>query len=344
MSKRNIFLAAGAVLYAVAAVMYSGEMTKTVTEAVNRCLTVIIPSLYAFMTASSLLASSGLSVVMGRLLRLPARLFGMSGELFFVMLLSQAGGYPCGAIMLDAMRRQGRISAKSAELMQYFCFGSGPAFLLGVMGGASRRVCACVFASGAFVNLVAALIFRRASIKAGRGFVSSEAEVRAHADFTASVISAASALMKVCAMIVAFASVRGAVCAMGADIAALPLTGALWEVSCVAEYISSGGSVSIASGLLSFGGLCVTFQLASINRRISLPRFIAVRAAFGAVSTLVCRFCIVLLCNNEVSCVAVNYKAHSEKLSIMPSVFLFIMTMLLLSKKGWTNDNKGDII
>lgn len=345
MDKRRLFLAAGAVLYAAAAICYSSETAQSVREAVNHCLTVIIPALYAFMIASSVFVSTGLSRSAGRILWLPAKLFGINGELMSIFLISQIGGYPCGTIMLCGIRREGRISAKTAALMQYCCFGSGPAFLLGISQGIYPQARLCVFLAGLTANIMLLISLRKALKHSLADTPCSGEYVKTEpAGFTQAVCSAAYALLKICAMIIAFASVRGAAAAAGITAASSDIIGTIWEVSSAETYLSSGGSLPWAAALLSFGGICVISQLSAIDRDVKIPVFIAVRCLCAAASYALCHIYLNYLCNGKIFCSAVLHPAESKISSIIPSIFLFIMTMLLLSKKGWTNDTKSDII
>lgn len=344
MNKRNIFLAVGAVIYAITAIIYSNEIAQSIRESINHCLSIIIPALYAFMIASSLFVSTGLSRLAGYILNLPAKIFGISGELMSVFMISQIGGYPCGAIMLSALKNEKRITKKNAELMQYCCFGSGPAFFYGIVAGVNPKAQLCIFLSMLTINVFMLFLISR-TVKLDTAKLTSQPLSKpTSASFTVAVCSAASSLVKICAMIIAFSSIKAAISAMGIKAVDSNFIGSIWEISHAGTYFKFEGNLSNIAGLLSFGGICVILQLASINKEIKIPLFIAVRGIAAIATTALCHIYINFLCKGEVLCFASAQIRSPKILSIIPSIFLFIMTMLLLSKKGWTNDGKSDII
>lgn len=88
-------------------VCFAEQIQMEMRSALTRCLTTIIPSLYAMMILSQMLLESGV----WRLLAKPFRWFGekclgIAEPYFAVFLLSQFAGYPVGAGMLCTLVKQ----------------------------------------------------------------------------------------------------------------------------------------------------------------------------------------------------------------------------------------------
>lgn len=102
-------------------------------EAISYCLLTVIPSLFPFFMLSILLTSSlsGSSskflLPISRLLRIPKG----SESLFLIGLL---GGYPTGAQVIADQYQHGTLTKQQAKRMMGFCSNAGPAFLFGMIG------------------------------------------------------------------------------------------------------------------------------------------------------------------------------------------------------------------
>ncbi|MDE6733246.1 MAG: hypothetical protein K2J77_10265 [Oscillospiraceae bacterium] len=112
---------------------------KTVSDAVGAaavsCLEVVVPSLFAFTVLAIYLQKSGLYRTVLKPLTFPlSKLLRMDEELCAVFLLGNIGGYPVGARLLSELVREGRLKQKNAARALCFCFGSGPGFMLGIVG------------------------------------------------------------------------------------------------------------------------------------------------------------------------------------------------------------------
>ncbi|MBQ9993163.1 MAG: hypothetical protein IJP17_00435, partial [Clostridia bacterium] len=121
---------------AVGVTVFSSEVVHGISEGIQVCISVVIPSLFAMMYLSVFAVECGMAERIGRLLAAPSRwLFGLPGEAGAAVLLSMIGGYPAGAKAVCGLYQRGAISACQARQMANFCFCSGPAFLIGTVGG-----------------------------------------------------------------------------------------------------------------------------------------------------------------------------------------------------------------
>lgn len=105
-------------------------------EGLSLCATTLIPSLFPFFVLANLLSELGLPDLLSRRLTpLSERLFRVSGYGAQAFILGISGGYPLGASVVADLRRQELISRAEGERLLPFCNNSGPAFILGALGG-----------------------------------------------------------------------------------------------------------------------------------------------------------------------------------------------------------------
>lgn len=116
---------------------YTQECTDGIKKGILFCIEVLVPSLYAFMTLSSVVIRSGVAVSVtkpfGRISRF---LFRLPPSGLAVILLSILGGYPVGARCAAMLFEQDSISRSDAEKAANIAVCAGPGFLINYVGSA----------------------------------------------------------------------------------------------------------------------------------------------------------------------------------------------------------------
>lgn len=240
-------------------------------EGIDLCLRSLIPSLFPFFVLSSLLTGSltGSAVPLlsplGKYLRIPQ---GCETLLIPAFL----GGYPAGAQCIGQARTQGSLSKKSAERLLLFCNNAGPSFLFGVLSQVfpSKGMLWALWAlqiTGAFI---AAWIFPG---QQETGKLAAPAAV----SVTDSLTGAVRIMGHVCGWVVIFrvmiAFLEHWVLWLFPNWLRIFLVGLL-EISngCCALVLVEDLRLRflLCSGMLSFGGLCVAMQTASVTDSLPL--------------------------------------------------------------------------
>lgn len=263
----------------------SGAVSHAVQNAAAMCLEVIIPSLFAFTVLSVYLQSSGLyRMVLKPLTKPLSRLLRLDEELCAVFILGNIGGYPVGARLLSELCRQNRLSSKDAGRLLCCCYGSGPSFIISVVGNrvfGSAAMGAVLFGACFLSSLIIASAVchrgERIQLKAKKSAFDLSAQC-----FINSVMSAARVMFTVCAMIVAFSAAM----AMVGISASMGSAAALLEISKISAVSSSGAfALPICAALLSFGGVCVILQVIAIwAGKLPLKSFLLSRLPAAAIS------------------------------------------------------------
>lgn len=288
------FISVFLVVCAVLLIVDPSGVSAAVGAASENCLEVVIPSLFAFTVLSVYLQKSGLYRVALRPLTVPlSKLLRLDEELCAVILLANVGGYPVGVKLLSELVHEGRLSRENAGRMLCCCFGSGPAFVVGIAG---LRVFGSAAAGLALFGICFGTSLLMAAFVRSRGEIALEkgsGQLDLSADcFVGSVLGAARVMFTVCAMIVGFAAVSallGTLGVYGAAGALLPdeaVFSALLEVTRIKELSAARYALPLCAALLSFGGVCVLMQVTALSGEIPLRRFVISRAAAAAVSAI----------------------------------------------------------
>lgn len=339
-----------AVLYAFFLIAFVKDVCEAVLNSLKVCMEVIIPSLYAFMVISGFIVSSNIYAVLSKPFGLISRyVFRIPEEYFSVFLIGSVGGYPVGARLLADMADEGKISKEDAEHMLSYCYLAGPAFICSIAGVrlfSSVKVGMIIFAAVVGANIIIAVL-----TGLGRK-VPPKSRKKAALDVSfdcliKSVYSGAKGMFSICAVIVFFSSIICILDKLGAinyaagiisKLSGLNFSDSTAAVRSVIEISNISGLtpnnyelIPLAAALLSFGGVCVLMQVSGfVGNKLSTKRFCLYRIIATIISYFLCKMLIVIFNAEAIYVIAPKGLAHRQN-SLIPVLFLLIMTILLLS-------------
>ncbi|MCI7766770.1 MAG: hypothetical protein MSJ26_02155 [Oscillospiraceae bacterium] len=353
----------GAIVFLIAAALiWAGrESAKECAKAAALCISVLIPSLFAFTAASKLLISTETYKLLGRPFSLFSRyVLRMPEEFFPVFLISQLAGYPIGAALISEMRGSGRLTREMAEELLCFCIAPGPAYIMAVASAAAPKsseawISVMLGVTGA--NLAAALVtapFRKIPEKSCERI---SPRLTAE-DITAAACSASESMTMICAMVLLMAALMGiftkAGLLSGLSMLISRLTGAppaqvypfarsFFEISNLCGVFGDSTAIlPLSAAFLSFGGLCVHMQISAVCKGFSPMKAFIWRGPSAAAAYLICRSLIPKFC--VVSVISVSAPVYEEvrfsDYSPLLSIILLIMTILILSQKNVAKSKK----
>lgn len=322
---KKIAAGAAAVLCAVLLLVFPEEAGNGVSKGIEICLSRVVPSVFPMMLLCMAAVESGCVGYASRLLApVSSALFGLPGEAAAAVLLSVTGGYPAGAKTVAELYRSGAVNSEQAERMVLFCFGAGPAFLLGVTGSLAGMNAAWLLLVTQILSVIITgiIVCRARPLGAFKPETQSRRAVSADASsvIVSSVGKASSAVMQVCLYVTVFSAVRALFDAAGVSAAAVRLMTALGVPQPAAEAVipllmevTGGCMASVRAGLpltafaVGFGGLSVQLQVLDITRAIGVSplKFFAVRCLQGAVGALLVSAALTLLPDTAVQTSAV---------------------------------------
>lgn len=313
--------------------LYPTDVKSAVGEGINRCISVIIPSLYAMITASAILIKSGILSVIGRYISpITRRIFGMDGETGAVFLFSLVSGYPVGAKMIYSMYTEGRLSKKKAELMAGLCFGSGTAFIFGC-AASSAEIGRAILISNLTAEFILAVVLS-VCLRKSESTREKTRKIGISADMlTDCVCSSGKSLGDMCCCVVIFSVLAKILEKSGIFSYISVYSGVVRAILDVTAISEISVDVPTAAALISFGGLCVFFQISAIFRgKLSMLPLAAIRISAALLSWGICRLLLVFFMSGDAEMVfAPASRFHSES-SPVPSVMLILMTGVVIAE------------
>lgn len=353
-----ILLTAIAVYYCLAYPKEIGESVKTCTD---RCLTIILPSMFIFLCITTFISFSGIHKILGLPFKIIAeKVFRLPVEAFAIFLLSLVSGYPAGVKLTVESRKKNEISPQQGKIMSCICCCGGPAFISGTAAAClypDSNASTILFTSIIFANIISAFLCTRAL---PRIFRSQRPKLNiTPSAFVPAVRSSATAMMQMCIMILAFG---GAICILRlsgcidliSDTVALIIGSPSFTIrSVIMTFLEISNIVTlpamdmslfpIVTFLLSFGGICVVMQIISLSdKNFSVKLFLTVRLLTALTASLIGKLLMPLLSfNYAVTTVYVNAN-HQITATKTPfpiaSIFLVIMMIMLMY-----SDNKDSL-
>ncbi len=322
--KYQIFLLiSGMLVLFWCAVFFHSQIGQAVLYAGERCIRIILPSLYFFSILAAFCVRSGF-------LEILARPFGKNADLWLIVFFSQIGGYPVGAQLLHNMYQEGRISRKLEQNLLCACIGCGFGFLFATVGDSVRKAL-LIWLMLSIPNFLLAGFFLHS--EKNRNQKTKFPEQRPFSVLlTESVESAAAAMLKICGMILAFGAGMGILQGVFGKLSALPAS--ILEVSNLSDYMKNGGFLPAAAGLLSFGGLCVHCQIVAVcENHLDWKKFLLCRILTAVCSGLLCQFGMKFLFPEQMPVFLTEtfVSVHDEP-SRIPVCCLLVMSVFVLKK------------
>lgn len=267
--KRTLFLPAALAAFAATAI-WSKTVAEGMVRSLHLCAATLVPSLFPLFVLSRLLDALGLPEALARRFEpVMRRLFGVSGAGAEAFILGLCGGYPLGASVVAGLRREGRVGRDEAERLLAFCNNSGPAFILGAVGGVfgSAKVGALLYLGHILAAVCTGLCFRRGDDRTQEHPVvpTEKASPSAAEAFAGAVTGAAEACFRLCGYVCFF----GAVTALFDSFRFLPGLGAVFAlgflelgsgIGALAGWQAGPLTMALAGFLLGWGGLSVHGQ------------------------------------------------------------------------------------
>lgn len=316
---KNLFSGLLFIGTAIAAIIFSREVSFGARRGMLLCLDTLVPSLFPFMVLSIFVAKTELVNILGKAFNpLVKVLFGLPTTAATTVVLGLFGGYPSGALGVNTLLNRGAISTFEAGKMLLFVVCGGPAFAISIVGAQLlKNTTLGIFL---FLSQIISTIFMGILVNITHpkplGKPTATA-VSSYAPYSRALVEAccesAFAIINMCALVVAFSVFAALLEAcrisiffaqifqnlgLSADISRGLIPTAL-EVTSASSYLAkSCVPLAMVAFALGWAGLCVHFQIFSIFEHFpaSKLKFIFFRALHGVLSALILGS-LLTLCN-----------------------------------------------
>ncbi|MBR2734889.1 MAG: hypothetical protein IKE05_01695 [Clostridia bacterium] len=130
-----IILSLSITVYMALIIIYPQTISSGIKNGINCCLDVLIPSMFPFMVAASIVSLSGME-------KKTKSIFGAASKFLFYLpphavpaiIMSLFGGYPVGAYCVKSLYKSREINKEQMNRMMCFCVNFGPAFIISALG------------------------------------------------------------------------------------------------------------------------------------------------------------------------------------------------------------------
>lgn len=246
----------------------AARVRAAAAEGLLLCGRSVIPALFPFMAASTILVSMGFGEWAAPRLAGLMALYRLPGPAGSALLLGLVGGYPIGARTAAELHKKGLLTAGEAERLLGFCNNSNPVFLISVLGGG-------VFGSprtGVYlwlIHLLSALLtgfFFRGGKTAGRSRIPGKLlyqEISFASAFVEGVRSASASMVSVCGFVIFFYVLASPLASLGGPLGA-GLVGLLELFSLTPLLTADRLGFILASACAGWGGLSILCQTAAV--------------------------------------------------------------------------------
>lgn len=326
------------------------EVTEAASDAIVRCLTIIIPSLFAFMVLATYLLESGVYVYVAKPFSWLARfVLRLDARRFTILMMGTLGGYPVGAKLMAPLVERGELSRRDAARLLCCCTMGGPSYLVSIVGA---QLYGAVWPGMLlYVSMLLAHLLLAVFLAWGEPLPSKSPPISSHSSSAGGVIGAVNsttaALARICPLILLtqvllVALDKARLLPMG--VAALrqfttftqqdadAILRSFFEISnCVSLTKGNLSILPLLAAISAFGGICVMLQVAGTSRgQIPLGMYMATRPLVAVLSAGICQGLMMLMGDSVMVWSSKTPTISSGSVSPAASLLLLILTVLLL--------------
>ena len=289
MKRNRYFVILGSVA-GIFMLIIDGQTALTgASEGIELCIKTVIPSLFPFFVLSSMLTSSLMGTSIG-FLRPLFHCLGVPSGAESLVATGFLGGYPVGAQSVAGAYGAGVLSKNTAQRMLAFCNNTGPSFLFGMVSSVflDRWMVWMLWAIHILGAIFAALMIPNkdtAPVKPVKAQV---------LNLSTAIVASIRVMAVVCAWIVLFRILIAFLNRWFLWLLPTSLQVAIMGVlelangCCALEQIADVNlRFLICSGMLAFGGICVTMQTVSVTGGLSLKQYFlgkSIQTAFSVIA------------------------------------------------------------
>lgn len=338
---KNILISIAMVFLLITLIIYSKDTAETIRHCIEICTKTLIPSIFAYMILCTFLINSGLSeIITAPLWYLSRSFIKLDRKLFSVLVLSLIAGYPVGTKMLKEVVSQNKKYTEIARRIAPFCYAGGPAFIIGIAGNVVYNSSAAgliIFLSCTISNIICIIFITRKEKE--NNLLQNRRTDTSGKIVSSALLSSAKAIMIICLSMIVFNIATDLFSCLTenilCDTTAFRFVKSIIEVTNICT-LDATTPLWLMTFFISFGGLCVIFQIYLIaDGTVRFFRFALFRLIPSALSSAIC-FAITEISGFEAFIPTTNVK--SPMLTIENPLVLFSVGSMSLILIAYLSD------
>jgi sporulation integral membrane protein YlbJ len=339
------------------------------SRGLSLCAHTVIPSLFPFMVISELLVSSGVGEALGRLLAKPMKwIFGLSGAGCSAVILGTMCGFPIGASTAVSLLDKNVISKRECEHLLTFSNNPSSAFLMTAVGvslfgshSLGIILYITVLGSALLIGFLMRFLLRdkqNSPPYSEHPHYPSGFHPGGISMFTGAMSHAATGMLTICAYVIFFSALTGALSGMLNSIGGInqvvhtlfcgffELSGGISEAATlVGETTEPWLPLVLTAVIAGWSGLSVHFQIITIcgGRELSFKPYFFAKILHGILSGLLMYITLSLIDPTQLPPVSKTVAAwmplfNSIQLGITPLSHIgFVLSVWLWIRKRFTH-------
>lgn len=332
--KKSFFQIAGVIICLIFMFKMPYAVTMGVTEGLQICFYIILPSLFPFMVLSTYIIKSDIFSFAYKVLTPAAKiLFRQPACTVPVIVMSMIGGFPVGIKMVNTLLNDGAINKNQARRLCIFCMNGGPAFVITAVGVnmlGSMRAGVIMFVSLCTSSVILGVF---------TSFLGDKKELKGHCEIQSALFSLSSAVYEglhsvlgICAWVVIFSAITSCLSTCITNENIFATLSAFIEVTKGCTLLAGKMPIPVITAIIGFGGICVHCQvLANLkNCEMKYSHFFVCRILNGAVASFISYLLLLVFP------VPVDVFASAQNLSVttfsvsLPAFFTFAIMCIIM--------------
>ncbi|MEG0762315.1 MAG: hypothetical protein RR424_00665 [Oscillospiraceae bacterium] len=329
------------IIYMIISVLLQPQAAcKGVINGLLICYNKLIPSLFPFLILSSLLMSHPYAKYLGFMFYPYLKLMRIHNKKSAVcILLGTIGGFAVGASMITSLFEQGDVNKREAELLLCCVVGTGPAFVIGVVGFGlfgNVELGIILFLSLVTASLISGIICNAFYHNSAKNIVLSASALQYNnKDFsiTSIITKSTVTMLSLCGFIVSFSCFLSLVCSADASPIVRYIICAFTEVTqgCIAAMNCSQNKIYLICASLSLIGLCAFMQIRSIcSKELSLLPLLLSRIIHLPISLMLLTISIKLINPKINTALTETVNRAYFRLPADTMLFLFLFSLVVI--------------
>lgn len=266
-------------------------VTDGVTEGLQICFYIIVPSLFPFMVLSTYITKSNIFEFAYKFLAPVSKfLFRQPACTIPVIIMSMVGGFPVGIKMTSNLLSDRMITKKQAQRLCFFCMNGGPAFIITAVGInmlGSVKAGIIMFISLCFSSLIIGVFSRFLGDK--NELLERKETQSTLSSLSSAVSDALQSVLGICAWVVLFSAITNCLKICIKNESVFIGISSFLEVTkgCVA--LAGKMPIPIITAIIGFGGICIHCQVLSNLKEcgIKYSHFFVCRVLNGAIASFI---------------------------------------------------------
>lgn len=334
---RNILPLSAVIISMLCIFKMPDAVTKGVTDGLQICFNVILPSLFPFMVLSAYIVKSEALRFLYKIFY-PLTKFILRQPLCTVpvVLMGLIGGFPIGAKMTFLLLEKGQITKNQAGRLCMFCINGGPAFVITAVGVnmlGSNKAGLIIFISLCLSSLILGF---------ATSFFDDKKDIEIHiensaqsplAAFSASVTDGVQSILGICAWIVLFSGITECLKSTGINDEAYSGLVSVLEVTKGCTLLAGEMGIPVLAAAIGFGGFCVHCQIYSYIKPTGLKysHFFVGRVLCAALSAVICHLLLMIFpVDIATSVMDKDITASAFSVSLPAFIALTIMCIVMI--------------